>query len=318
MRVDRELLVFLWRWKLVSSTGLAARFFPGLTNSGANMRLEDLRKQRLIFPYYMNTTEAKVLWGLTSQGFKEAKVVLPKLAEEGFRSEHPLHDFYVTAMHLGEWLSEMPEGCDIFSEQELRRFEPKHYPKWVPNNTLHRPDGYWKITLDEGTVIAALEVELSTKGETRYGVVAQFYKDQPEIGRVIWLVRTKGNAQTIYEQLKSASPSNIGMHTFVLLSDFLTMGWQAPIINGFEKGEPVSCLLRHTDRKSFENSFVFSMLDTRKTPAIQKPLNESAKSSISLLAGHCPTLPGLQSNNAFTKQAGLPRSANCSKTRRKT
>lgn len=318
MKIDREILFFLWRWKLVSSTGLAAKFFPGLTNSGANMRLEDLRKQNLIFPYYMNTTEAKVLWGLTSHGFKEAKIILPTLSEEGFRSEHPLHDFYVTAMHLGEWLKEMPEGCDLFSEQELRRIEPSQYPKWVPNTSLHRPDGYWKISLEEGTVIAALEVELNTKGETRYAVVAQFYKDQPDIGRVIWLVRTKGNAQTIHEQLKSASPSNIGMHTFVLLSDFLSMGWQAPIINGFEKGESVSCLLRHADRKSFENSFVFSMLDTRKTPAIQKPLTQAAKSSISLLAGHCPTLPGLPSNNVFNKQAGLPRSANRSKSRRKT
>lgn len=318
MRIDREILVFLWRWKLVSSSAIATRFFPGLSNSGANMRLEDLRKQKLIFPYYMNTTEAKVLWALTSKGFKEAKAVLPKLVEDGFRSEHPLHDFYVTAMHLGEWLGGTPGGCELFSEQELRRIDPNQIPSWIPSPSLHRPDGYWKISLYEGMVIAALEVELNTKGESRYGVVAQFYKDHPGVGRVIWMVRTQGNARTIFEQLKNASPSNIGMHTFILLSDFLTMGWEAPIIYGFEKDEPVSCLLRYADRKSFEKSFVFSMLDTRKTPAIQKPLLDSENSSISLLAGHCPNLPGLHSNNAFTKQAGLPRSANCSKTRRKT
>ena len=307
MRIDRNILLFLWRWKLVSSTGLAAHFFPNMSVSGVNMRLETLRKLKLIYPYYMNTTEAKVLWSLTSKGFKEAKVLLPSLREDGFRSEHSLHDFYVTAMHIGEWLGGAPSGCELFSEQQLRRFTPEHFPKWVPNDTLHRSDGYWKIQLPEGTLVAALEVELNPKTESRYGVVAQFYKDQREISRVIWVVPTKAAASAIRSALKSSSPSNIGMHTFILLPDFLSRGWQAPIIFGFEAGEPLSCLLVHTHRESFEKSFVFSMLDTRKWPAVPRPSGVSTDSSISLLAGPTALLPGLQNSQAFINQVGLPR-----------
>ena len=307
MKVDRNILLFLWRWKLVSSTALAARFFPGLTTSAVNMRLEDVRKKKLIYPYYMNTTEAKVLWSLTAKGFKEAKVLLPALVEDGFRSEHPLHDFYVTTIHIGEWLGGVPDGCEVFSEQELRRYDPARYPKWVPSTTLHRPDGYWKIQLPEGTVVAALEVELKIKSDSKYGVVAQFYKDHPGVSRVIWVVRTMANAEAIREALKSSSPSNIGMHTFILLPDFLTKGWQAPILFGFEAGESLSCLLLHHRRESFEKSFVFSMLDTRKWPSITKVSAGFSNSSISPLAGPARSLPGLVPNHDFTKQTGLPR-----------
>ncbi len=309
MKVDRNILLFLWQWKLVSSAALAARFFPGLSSSGVNMRLEHLRKQKLIHPYYMNTTEAKVLWTLTVRGFKETKVALPALGEDGFRSEHPLHDFYVSAVHLGEWLVATPPDCAVFSEQELRRYNPDHYPYWVPKTTLHRPDGYWKIQLPEGRVIAALEVELNPKTDSRYGVVAQFYKDQREISRVIWVVPTKAAASAIQSALKSSSPSNIGMHTFILLPDFLSRGWQAPIIFGFEAGEPLSCLLVHSHRESFEKSFVFSMLDTRKWPAVPRLSGASTDSSISLLAGPTALLPGLQNSQAFINQVGLPRPA---------
>ncbi len=307
MRVDRNILVFLWQWKLVSSTAIAARFFPGLTSSGANMRLEHLRKLKLIHPYYMNTTEAKVLWSLTVRGFKEAKLALPRLMEDGFRSEHPLHDFYVTAAHLGEWLVGAPADCAMFSEQQLRRYNPDHYPDWVPKTTLHRPDGYWKIQLPQGRVIAALEVELNPKTESRYGVVAQFYKDQREISRVIWVVPSESIASAIRDALKSSSPLNIGMHTFILLGDFLSQGWQAPIIFGFEAGEPLSCLLLHAHRESFEKSCVFSMLDTRKWPSVTRSSCKTANSSISLLAGSTALLPGPQHSIAFTNQVGLPR-----------
>lgn len=319
MKVDRDILLFLWRWKLLSSSAIAARFFPGATSSGANKRLERLRRHNLIYPFNMNSNEAKVLWSLTSKGFREARVRLPELSETGFRSEHPLHDYYVTAIHLGEWLTRIPQGCDLFSEQELRRYSPDNFPGWVPTNTLHRSDGYWKIRLPEGNLVAALEVELNLKTKPKYGVVAQYYKDQPNISRVIWVVETSADARKIRDALKASSPSNIGIHTFILLPDFLSRGWDAPIQYGFEEGRPLSCLLRFDSGETQENSSAFSLLDTRKWPSVSEPSANFSKEPISLLARHGRALPHSQSEHDFQKQAGLPRPADSlNQTRRTT
>jgi hypothetical protein len=286
MRVDKEILTFLWRWKLVSASAFAAKFFPHLTNSAANMRLEKLRKHQIIFPYHLNSTEAKVLWGLTSKGFQMAKDHLPDLSEDGFRSEHPLHDFLVTAVHLGEWLDQTPSNCDVFTEQELRRLSLDEYPSWVPKTPIHRPDGYWRVSLPEGTGTMALEVELKLKSRTKYGVVAKFYRDHPKIFRVIWVVATLPMAKAIRERLYKGSAENIGMHTFLLQKDFVQHGWQARIIFGYEQNKPFSYLLGYRDNKSLEKYFVFSILDTRKTPYAFKSYEDFSKESISPLGTH--------------------------------
>lgn len=286
MRVDPEILLFLWRWKLVSASAIATRFFPHLTNSAANMRLERLKNQKLIYPFHLNTKEAKVLWALTSKGFQMAKEHLPELSEDGFRSEHPLHDFYVTAFHLGEWLRQSPESCDLFSEQELRRLSVDDYPSWVPKNTIHRPDGYWRVSLPEGLGTMAVEVELKLKSATAYGVTAKFYRDQPNIFRVVWLVRTKAIAKSLRERLQKGSPDNIQIHTFVLLEDFVQHGWQASIQFGFEQAKPLSYLFGQRDDKSLEKYSVFSMLDTRKTPYAFTSYFALAKPSILPLGTH--------------------------------
>ena len=58
-----------------ASTGLAGRFFPNLTSQGVNWHLLGLQKHNLIYPYNLNSKEAKVLWGLTAKGFKVVHLV---------------------------------------------------------------------------------------------------------------------------------------------------------------------------------------------------------------------------------------------------
>ncbi len=320
MRVDQDILLFLWRWKLVSASALTAKFFPHLTNSAANMRMEQLKKHKLIFPYHLNSKEAKVLWGLTTKGFQLAKTYLPELSEDGFRSENPLHDFFVTAFHLGEWLTHVPAHCEVFSEQELRRLHVDDYPIWVPKTTIHRPDGYWRVSLPEGTGTMALEVELKLKSATKYGVVAKFYRDQPKVFRVVWLVRSLTIATMVRERLKKGCAENIGIHTFLLQEDFVQQGWQAPIIFGYEQSKPLSFLLGHRDNKSLEKYFVFSILDTRKTPYSLKACPAFSKSSILPLGRH--SIPTTSTYfNHVPEPTSLPLSSNqlpsTTKSRRK-
>ncbi len=286
MIIDHNILVFLWRWKLVSSTGLAAKFFPTLTNHGVNWHLLGLQRHGLIYPYNLNSPEAKVLWGLTTKGFKKAKEHLPALVEDGFRSEHPLHDFYVTAFHLGDWVGQIPEKCDLFTEQELRRLAVDQYPDWVPKTTIHRPDGYSLVSLPEGLAAIALEVELKMKTSSAYEVVAKFYRDQPEVYRVVWLVASTSNATTIRDRLQKGSQQNIEIHNFVLKDDFLAMGWQASVCFGSDAGKSVSFLLGERDQQTTKKVWSFAVLDTRKSPRISEFYARFSNSPFSALGRH--------------------------------
>ena len=156
-------------------------------------------------------------------------------------------------------------------------------------------------------MVAALEVELNLKTKPKYGVVAQYYKDQQNVSRVVWIVETITDATKIRDALKASSPSNIQIHTFILLPDFLSQGWDAPIRYGFEQGQSLSCLLRFDSGETREKSSVFSLLDTRKWPSVSEPSANFSKEPISLLARHSRALPHSQSEHDFHKQAGLPR-----------
>ncbi len=286
MVIDRNILVFLWRWKLVSGTAIAAKFFPKLSNHAANWHLSELKKHNLIYPYNLNNKEAKVLWGLTAKGFKEIKDELPALSEEGFRSEHQIHDYYVTAFHLGDWLGDPSKECEMFSEQELRRYALDHYPSWVPKNSIHRPDGYWNVSLPEGMATIAVEVELKLKTSQDYRVTAMFYRDEPEIYRVVWLVPKIDHASKIREALAEGSPNNIGIHTFILKEEFLNSGWLAPIHFGIETGKSLSFLLGQRDSKTIQKVWTFSMLDTRQFPHLSQLYARFSDSPFSALGRH--------------------------------
>ncbi len=286
MLIDQNILLFLWRWKLVSGTAIAAKFFPKLSNHAANWHLSQLKKYNLIYPYNLNTKEAKVLWGLTSHGFKVAKESLSSLSEDGFRSEHQIHDYYVTAFHLGDWLGQCPPECDIFSEQELRRYNIENYPDWVPKTSIHRPDGYWNVSLPEGMATIAVEVELKLKTSQAYQVVAKFYRDQPDVFRVVWLVPSKSHATAIRDRLSAGAPQNIGIHSFVLKEEFLNLGWQAPIHFGNEAGKPLAHLLGQRDSKTVQKFWTFSMLDTRKFPHLSQLYARFSDSPFSALGRH--------------------------------
>lgn len=304
METNHDILHFLWRWKLVSASALSAKFFPGVTDSGANKRLFNLERKRIIHAYRFHDREAKVLFGLSARGFKVLKDDLPELVEVGFRSEHPFHDFLVTAIHLGEWLVSTPPQCDLFSEQELRRCHVDNYPDWVPKTTIHRPDGYWRVSLPEGQGTVALEVEMTLKTPHWYGVVAKFYRDQPKIFRVVWLVQSASQASSIRDRLQKGSPENIGIHHFVVKEDFLSLGWQALLRFGSEAGKSVAFLLGNRSGKTTEKYSVFSLLETRKFPRVSSSYSSFSKSSFSLLgrSTHLST----QNNNSTSDQHPAP------------
>ncbi len=237
------LLKFLWKWKLVSTAGLAVRFFPHMKHPfSAYNYLNRMRRAH----YLTTRTDEEgrgFLWALDRSGFDAIRHHLPELREEGYKSEFRRHDWLASAFHMGEWLVAVPAGVQTLSEQQLRRLEPEHYPEWAPRSAAHRPDGYWH-RMDSGTYrTVALEMELNRKKAAFYQGIGSFYGESAQVGRVLWVVPTLSDAVAIKTNLDKAPGSRVNIHSFVFLRSFLKQGWSALIEYGPGKGFSVETFL---------------------------------------------------------------------------
>ncbi len=156
---DHQVLRFLWKWKLASTTAIACRFFPKINLLSGLRRLQFLETDKYIKCIQISPEQGHV-WSLTDRGFKYIRHSLKDIEHMGYKSEHLLHDYLVTAFHLGEWLTKQPTKSENFSEQQLRRNTQSTWPIWVPKSLAHRPDGYSICTYQGQKMLVAFEVEL--------------------------------------------------------------------------------------------------------------------------------------------------------------
>lgn len=294
---DREMFRFLWEWKLATTQAIARKFWPNCNSDAAYKRLHQLRRRGYVELVSLDRGGSQFAWTLDNKGFEAILSQLPPLKEEGYRSESLEHDHYVMACHLGEWLSLAQPGVELFSEQQIRRIDCSSYPSWVPGTDRHRPDGYWRVPCNRSFLTIALEVERSFKTMSIYEVIAYFYELQTSIDRIVWVVDPPGTAKSICAVMERMSPSTYLRHDFVLLKDFKSLHWQAPIIMGFEQGKTLGFLLgiRTESSQSHSRSTcdVSAILDTQKRRATSTPSSVQAKDQIT----HCMALPAIQSNH---------------------
>jgi hypothetical protein len=290
--VGIPLLKFIWQWKLVSSAALARRFFSHRKNPRtAYNYLCKLRKAH----YLTSPTEEESrgqFWSLGRAGFEAIRHSFPELREEGYKSEFKRHDWLTSAFHLGEWLTVVPPGVQVFSEQELRRLEPEHYPAWVPRDSSHRPDGYWHRRDGDRSRTVALEMELSRKKASSYHGIGSFYGEAAQVGRVLWVVPALSDAVAIEANLYRGPGSSRRLHSFVILDSFLKHGWSANIQRGPGTDLSVESFLSKALELTPGASRVLSgcrgtakaLLETRIRRFDSVPYGHEATGRISLLA----------------------------------
>jgi hypothetical protein len=239
----KEILAFLWKWKVSTTAALSARFFRNLEPHSAYKRLRYLEKLGLI-QCGSERYVKKVTWTLTADGFKGIVHYLPALKEQGYKSEYIHHDSIVSAIHLGDVLLNPNTGLQLLSEQQLRRYHPDSLPDWAPTSKLHRPDGYWFKTRERSDpLLVALEVELSAKNSDRYQNIARFYARNPSIGRIIWVCDNTSFAKRLLVNLKTGEPLASQKHSVFLLNDIEVNGWAAVAKFGAQTGKSLRELL---------------------------------------------------------------------------
>ncbi len=266
---DIPMLHFLWKWKVSSTAALTKKFFPNCKGKTAYNRLLDLRQAKII-QVQADPKGIKFVCMLGQKGFDAIRGDLPPLEEEGYKSEHPEHDLFTSAFHLGDWLLAKPDAVTLFSEQQLRRIHPDYYPNWVPKSKLHRPDGYTRIQVGDSFSTTAIEVELWQKRDSDYLNVAEFYSQSRNIKRVLWLVPRQSMAITIQERMSDSHIEGVSPHNFVILEDFKNSGWHAQVSLGHDKGQSIHALFSGNvgDMPRFPGESILTqcLLDTRKSP----------------------------------------------------
>lgn len=129
-REDCELLRWLWRWKLLSTSAIQAGIYKTKTKNKTYRRLLHYQKLGLIAPFYSNCGKY-CLWQLVDRGYRLLETFWSENYQGGFRSENKNHDFWVTVIHLGEWI----EGFE------------SHYRPGIPRNPVKQSQisGFLKI-----------------------------------------------------------------------------------------------------------------------------------------------------------------------------
>ena len=270
---DYKLLRFLWKWKVVSTSALAQKFFPGVQAFSAYRRLLHLESDGYIGSYVVRGRFNEA-WILREKGFKYILPHLGDLQSQGYKSANYPHDFLATALHLGDWLTQQPENTQTYSEQQLRCYPVDLWPSWVPRSTLHRPDGYSAYQTKEKRVVIAFEAEISPKAKKRYESVVTFYDNQPSIDYVVWLVDSKNTLNSVRHGFEKFNVRDWSKHHFILQADFIKKGWMAPFIEGKFVGHSLQDFLKHKTATITSQSHLscgtLALLDSRRRPIISK------------------------------------------------
>jgi hypothetical protein len=187
----------------------------------------------------------------------------------------------VSAIHLGEWLVNVPTGCATFSEQELRCIAHEAYPSWVPITDTHRPDGYWKIAceIQNEFKVIALEVELSLKAPSDYREVGEFYSKGHGTDQVIWITRKLSSAKYIQKHLSNGNEGSKAIHNFVTLDQYYENQWQSKFIDGNDRNFVMADLLGKKGEIQPKTSLGVFSLDGRKSPKISTTMKDIKKHS---------------------------------------
>lgn len=280
---DMKCLWMLWRWKLLSTSAIHQLAYAERSVYGCYIRLLDLQDKDFVISTG-SWDQKTIVWHLGDDGYKALSTQFKVPVENGFRSENKDHDFWVSAIHLGEWMAGVPDDCANFTEQELRKIDLQNYPKWVPHTKEHRPDGWWKIGLGKHNQesLIALEVELSKKTPQAYSNVGAFYSNVISVSQVIWVVKSESSKTYILDHLKKGSSTQASEHSFILLDHYVQSRWQAQIINGKHQGKKLIEILKmpaQNEGKTFCAGFA---LDVRKYPMISRSPILASKADLGL------------------------------------
>jgi hypothetical protein len=268
---DREILLFIWKYRVSTFQTLRTVFFIQAKPSTAYDRLCCLRSGLYIRSDYLNGTH-DLVWMLDKRGFEFlAERILPELTAKTYKPQSGYHDLLVMSALLGEWLLVQPSGVDLISEVQLRTTDVQGIPSALKKDPGHYPDGIWMSTAGKKRTGIGLEVEISGKTVDRYVQTCSFYTSQLFFDHVVWIVMDSGHAKKILDASEKYGIPRDGVHLFIGQRDFEKRIWQSQFLNQS---------MRHISLSQFLNSKLASS-NLYKHP-VEYPVQGSTKGLPSL------------------------------------
>jgi hypothetical protein len=273
---DIHILIFIWMWKVTTTSAVYQRFFRNHTLTAAYYRL--LMLERGGFISSQKTAEYGYnYWTLERKGFDLVRGHVPELQSDAYRSQAPYHDLMVSAVQLGDWIAQWPPHAKVYTEQQLRQYHPDFLPRWFSEFGRHA-DGFFRIE-EKGAVprTIAVEVELSQQSRTHYHDLAHRYGSATWIDRVFWIASTEIHAKSLDRYFTEVSQyREQKMHNILPLNEFLSSGWRARFQFGSEIGKTISEVLSdQSGINSVSNGYQDgiasawkSLIDRRKRPMV--------------------------------------------------
>lgn len=240
---DLDILENIWRWKILPTSFFYKKYFLEACPYAAYKRLKKMEVYDHISFRVIPSLKGGG-WTLKKKGFEAIKSRLGDIKNNGILPANPDHDIIVSTILTGEWLNGVPSGYRVISERELQSATEDNWPHWLRAESEHRPDGFWLVP-NEGRLnssVIALEVELTTKGKSRYLETASYYLHE-NIDYVLWVIPDLREAPKIRNQFVKVykdHPLNI---SFIQQNNLLSHGWKAEIQQGQLKGQNLRQLL---------------------------------------------------------------------------
>jgi hypothetical protein len=113
----------------------------------------------------------------------------------------------------------------------------------------------------------ALEVELTHQRHTKYGAIAEFYRSNPTVVRVLWVVDGLSVAKSLMQAIQKQDREGPTFHSFVTLPDFKQSGWGAHISLGADCAKSINAVLGGGVTKGLQVPVTPLYLDLHKFPA---------------------------------------------------
>lgn len=240
---DQDILIFIWRHRVVTFEALRTFFYPDLCKKKAHRRLLRLKHGEFVKSGKMDGTR-RLVWCLDIRGFKYLVAnFLPELKTKTYRPQSPYHDLMVAGALLGPWRLSPPSGVTIITEQELVATEQEILPYELRKKMEHRPDGLWVMGTENEKTAVALEVELSGKTSDRYEQICSFYTGNLFFKYVVWIVADKTLGRRIFYSSRKSGIPREDLHLFIEKQDFIERGWDCTILNESMNGISLANLL---------------------------------------------------------------------------
>ena len=281
---DQDLLLFVWKWKVVSMAMLIFNFSRNASESGVYRKVRNLMKAGHLQYVFLETLNGFGV-SLTKSGFSKVQKNIDYLEKVAFRSEAPLHDYISAAIHFGLFEIHKSFFHSLITEHEIQNLALSNLPVSAPKTRVHCPDGYLIAGVNPASGVIAIEIELSAKEESRYTQLAEFYSKYSNLFG-IWIAKTRTIAINIEDALKSNSVLNGKRHLIYEWENLVKNDWNAQSTFGAAIGTRLSEIVQSNYLKNSSESeprLTLSMLlSTKKSPyqsnAFKSPQNLSSVS----------------------------------------